>query len=500
MKPIEFPRRWTLQQQLTILIVFFLCLGGAGLWLLAELLHSREGAVTDRTQAELARADARLIKEFSEANIRQVQTPSKKWDDQLWQLSSEALASFSRVEGGFYLFEFDQLLGYAYPTHGGPVPKRDIPPAERGTILELARRAIWQGLPQERVLHPGLDIVVLRADPLPGWGAVWTMKRIQKPGDARPKILTTLVILMVLIVVAWTVYITLQLRQGVQQLQQGIKAIEEGNAEYIPPLPAEMGLVGSAINTMHQRRQELEQRLRRVDRLASLGQLVAGVAHEVRNPLASMQLNLQYAARQLQKQESTNLPIPSMIEQLDRLESLVRRLLYFDKTQQEEELAPTSLEAIAEESVSLLRLRSEQQGINLVYLSPFKPLPVVPLRRRGLGQVMVNLILNAIQVSPTDGQVEVGVEQRENYLVAWVEDQGSGISSENRERIFDPFFSTKPEVTGLGLSISHEIVTQHGGYIDLKSRPGCTRFSVYLPYSLSLLTADSEHHGKDFDH
>lgn len=100
----------------------------------------------------------------------------------------------------------------------------------------------------------------------------------------------------------------------------------------------------------------------------------------------------------------------------------------------------------------MLRLRSEQQGVNLVYLSPVKPLPVVPLRRRGLGQVMVNLILNAIQVSPADGQVEVGVEQRENYLVAWVEDQGSGISPENRERIFDPFFSTKPE--GMKLSLN----------------------------------------------
>lgn len=146
---------------------------------------------------------------------------------------------------------------------------------------------------------------------------------------------------------AWTVYIALQLRRGVQQLQQGIKAIEEGKAEQIPPLPAEMGMVGAAINTMHQRRQELESRLRRVDRLAYLGQLVAGVAHEVRNPLASMRLNLQYAARQLQRQGITNLPIPSLLEQIDRLESLVRRLLYFDKTHQEEELVRASLEAIA---------------------------------------------------------------------------------------------------------------------------------------------------------
>ena len=314
-----------------------------------------------------------------------------------------------------------------------------------------------------------------------------------------PPLLTTLVILMDLIVVGWTVYIALQLRGGVQQLQQGIKAIEEGKAEQIPPLPAEMGLVGAAINIMQQRRQELESRLRRVDRLASPGQLVAGVAHEVRNPLASMRLNLQYIARQLQRQGVTNLPIPSLLEQIDRLESLVRRLLYFDKTQQEEELAPASIDAIAEESISLLRLKAEQQGVTLVYRAPTSPLPPMPLRRRGLGQVMLNLTLNAIQASPADGQVEVGVEQQDNYLVAWVEDQGQGISPENRERIFDPFYSTKPEGTGLGLAISHEIVIQHHGYIDLESRAGCTRFSVYLPYSPRVLTTDSEDHGKDFD-
>ena len=260
-----------------------------------------------------------------------------------------------------------------------------------------------------------------------------------------------------------------------------------------------MGLVGASINTMHQRRQELEHRLRRMDRLASLGQLVAGVAHEVRNPLASMRLNLQYVERQLQKQGITNLPLPSLLEQVDRLEFLVKRLLYFDQTQQQEDLVSTSLEESAEESVSLLRLQAEQQNIFLVYHCPAEPLVLVPLRRQQIGQVMLNLIFNAIQASPPEGQVEVGVEEQENYLVAWVEDHGQGISLENREQIFNPFYSTKSDGTGLGLSISHEIVTQHGGYINLESRPGCTRFSIYLPSSPLVLNTNSEHYGKDFD-
>lgn len=478
MKPIGFSKHWTLRRQLTVVTVLFLTLGGVALWLVAEVFQSREGAVIARSQGELASADARLIKQFRESYLEPVGM-LHQWDSQLRELATEALATYPRVEGGFYLLQKDQLLGYAYPTHGGPVPKRDIPPAERGTILELARRATSQGLPQELVLRPAKDILVLRADPLPLWGAVWTMKRMPHGEDTHEKILSVLVVLVNLVVGGWTFYIALQLQRGVQQLQQSIKAIEEDKAEQIPPLPAEMGRIGEAINTMQQRRQELEQRLRLSSRLASLGQLVAGVAHEVRNPLASMRLNLQYTQRQL-KQQGITMPIASLLEQVDRLEHLVHRLLYFDRGQQQE-LVIASLEAIVGESVSLLRLQAEEQGVTLVYKVPDSPLPQLQLRPQELGQVMVNLILNAIQASPEGGEVAVGVEQQADYLIAWVEDGGPGLPPEEQERVFDPFYSTKPEGTGLGLAISHEIITRHGGHIKLESQPGCTRFSVFLP-------------------
>ncbi|MBW4594460.1 MAG: two-component sensor histidine kinase [Brasilonema angustatum HA4187-MV1] len=483
-------RRWTLRQQLTILTILFLGLSAVALLLLVQLFESFEGAVVAHNQQELAKANTRLIKLFWESNLFKGGVSKGNINRPLTELSTEVLANFGRVEGGFYLLQGDQLLGYAYPTHGGPVPKSDIPPAERDTILQLARRATSQGLPQEFVLRPKLDVVVVRADPLPLWGAVWTMKRIPRTEDSQQKILSVPVVLGMLVVGFWTFAIALQLQWGVQRLQQSIKAMEANQANQIPPLPAEMGMLGDAINTMQSRRQELEQRLHRVERLASLGQLVAGVAHEIRNPLASMRLNLQYTDRQLRKQGLTTLPIDSLLEQVNRLEHLVQRLLYFDKNQQQEALALTSLENIVLESVSLLRLKAEEQGVDLVYQAPAHPMPEISLRRRELGQVMVNLILNAIQASPEGEQVTVGVEeelgaqsqQKERYFVAWVKDKGPGLPPEEQERIFDPFYSTKPEGTGLGLSISHEIVTRHGGYIQVESSLGKTRFSVFLPY------------------
>lgn len=288
----------------------------------------------------------------------------------------------------------------------------------------------------------------------------------------------------ILIVAIWTFAIAIQLQWGVQKLQRSIKAMEINQADRIPSLPAEMGVLGDAINMMQSRRQELEQRLHRVERLASLGHLVAGVAHEVRNPLSSMRLNLQYTARQLQKQGLNTLPIASLLEQVDRLEHLVQRLLYFDENQQQEVPVYTTLEAIARESVSLLRLKAEEQGVDLVYQTSTNPLPEIPLRRHELGQVMVNLILNAIQASPSGEQVTVGVEQSENYFVVWVEDHGQGLPQQECDRIFDPFYSTKPDGTGLGLAISHEIVTRQGGYIQVESQPGYTQFSVYLPINI----------------
>lgn len=482
-------RRWSLRQQLTILTVLFLCLGGLALWLVFQLVESLEGAVVARSQRELASANASLIKLFWESGLNRQSGSSAQLDASLEEISTEVLENFSRVEGGFYLLQHERLLGYAFPTHGGPKPKTDVPPAERDEILQLARRATSRGVPQELVMHPKQDILVLRADPLPLWGAVWTMKRMPRTEDGQQKILSGLVVVGILVVGVWTFAIALQLQWGVQQLRQSIQAMEANPAAQIPMLPAEMGILGTAINTMQSRRQQLEQRLYRVERLAGLGQLVAGVAHEIRNPLTSIRLNLQYTDRQLQKQQITNLPLASLIEQVDRLEHLVQRLLYFDQNQQQETPRVTSFEAIVQESVALLRLKAEEQDVQLLYVAPKTSLPEAPLRRRELGQVMVNLILNAIQASPPGFQVRVGVAQvkdaeKQSWFVAWVEDQGSGLSKSDREHIFEPFYSTKPDGTGLGLAISHEIITRNGGLIDVQSQPGNTRFSIRLPIVL----------------
>ncbi|MBF2086666.1 ATP-binding protein [Thermoleptolyngbya sp. C42_A2020_037] len=498
-----FPRL-TLQRQLTLLLMVFVGLGGAAMGLLAEVYHRRESTLAARTQAELSQANALLIQKFLESDLVDSHTFGKPEDDILWQQSSQALADFPRVEGGFYLHQVDQLLGYAFPTHGGKVPKRDVPPTERGIILDLVQQTTALRVPQEKVLHAGIDIVILRAEPLPFRGAVWTMKRIPQSQDRQSRLLTLLLVCLMLVAVAWTLLILVQLRHGVRSLQHGIKEIEEGRADEIVPLTMEMGQVGAAITSMHQRRRELENRLQRVERLASLGQLVAGVAHEVRNPLASLRLNLEYLARQAQRQGNV-LSIDHLTEQIDRLEALVRQLLYFDKRQQDEAWVPESLEKIVQEAVSLLRLEAQQQGIELVYQPPGRSLLPIPLRCRSLNQMMVNLILNAIQASRAGQTITVGVEEEGDYLVAWVEDAGKGVPPELKEQIFNPFVSTKPDGTGLGLSISHEIVVQHGGYIDLQSRPGCTRFSAYLPKQpkpgiSGLELAKRGRNGKNSDH
>jgi signal transduction histidine kinase len=239
-------------------------------------------------------------------------------------------------------------------------------------------------------------------------------------------------------------------------------------------------------------RTRLESQLSHSERLASLGILAAGVAHEINNPLASVLVAVESVQRRLvagSELEGPCAPDPEIIELLEVMERETRRCREIsDKLTllAQPYTGPSAwidLNQSVRDTLTLLRYAMKRQGVEA--MEDFDAaLPAIWARESGMRSVCMNLMLNAVQAMPTGGILEVRTKGVGNHVLLEVSDTGTGIPPENLDRIWDPFFTTKPpgSGTGLGLSITQRIVTRHGGHIGAENRPeGGARFTVDLP-------------------
>ena len=230
----------------------------------------------------------------------------------------------------------------------------------------------------------------------------------------------------------------------------------------------------------------LQRMLQHADRLTALGTMVAGVAHEINNPLTGMRSCLERIARRPDDLVQTRSYVGSVLKALDRIEYVVRGMLAFAR-QEEEDLVfqPVQLEDILREVADLSGHRLRRNQVELT--TRFEPgLPPIQGNHLGLSQVFVNLILNAIDAMPEGGRIHITCECVRADLVTVVSDTGQGIPGDRIDRIFDPFYTTKEvgQGVGLGLSIVHGILEKHGGRIRVESEEGKgTCFTVELPLS-----------------
>ena len=227
--------------------------------------------------------------------------------------------------------------------------------------------------------------------------------------------------------------------------------------------------------------QEMLRRTLRAERLAAVGTLAAGLAHEVRNPLNSAALQLQVLRRRLARGDSTPQVLDGVAalveDEIRRLERLVNDFLSFARPRPIE-LRPTVLEGLCEEVVELIRPEAEAARV-AVTLEIAPGLPILQADPERLRQVLQNLMRNALEAMPGGGRLTVRVRPVEGFVELDVADTGQGFVGD--APVFDAFFTTKPKGTGLGLSIVHRIVTDHGGTVRVRSRPGDTCFTVALP-------------------
>jgi signal transduction histidine kinase len=238
---------------------------------------------------------------------------------------------------------------------------------------------------------------------------------------------------------------------------------------------------------LYREQRERLDRLHRAERLAAVGQLAAGVAHEIRNPLTAIRSTMQYLLQGLDPSEPKHQLVEELLSEVDRINSTVGGLLSLSRSGEFRPVAIDVLDPLAR-AVQLLRARAGEQGLEIAAHLPQAPVWVLGDAGQ-LKQVFLNLLLNAVQSMPGGGCVRVRVAPwapPSEILMSWTEiriaDAGSGIPLDQLRRVFDPFFTTKGDGTGLGLAICHGIVEQHQGEIVIESEEGRgTTVSVRLP-------------------
>ncbi len=229
---------------------------------------------------------------------------------------------------------------------------------------------------------------------------------------------------------------------------------------------------------------ESHEQLRRADRLSALGEIAAGLAHEVRNPLAGMKGALEIVASKVKTGTPEAEFTAIAVTEVGRLDSLVGEFLSYARPH-EPEFRLASLHDIIDLVALLLRPEAERADVR-VARDEHERLPGVRMDPEQMRQVIFNIVLNGLQASAPGGELRVRTTREPGW--AWVEviDRGPGISDEHRARLFDPFFTTKTHGTGLGLAISQRIVTAHDGRLEIDAAPeGGTIVRIGLPETTS---------------
>ncbi|MFZ7110534.1 MAG: ATP-binding protein [Desulfatiglandales bacterium] len=326
-----------------------------------------------------------------------------------------------------------------------------------------------------------MDIVVLDVK-MPGMNGIEVLRRI-KAAHAKTEVI---------------------LLTGYATTHDGVEGIKAGAFDYLSK-PIELEHLIGKIRQAHDKilreneklreleyRARLEQQMIATERLASLGTLAAGVAHEINNPLAIIHEAVGWMQLLLQKKELEDMPRKGDFELalgkikngIDRARKITHQLLGFVK-KTDSQFSEVDLEELAHEAIVLVKMESgnRQLGLtrdkNLDSISLFSD----PYQLR---QVLINLLSNAIHATGENGKIDVLLESAGDRVSLSVVDDGEGIPKENREKIFEPFFSTKApgEGTGLGLFVTRGIVEKLGGKIDVVSRLGQgTTFRIGLPRS-----------------
>lgn len=320
-----------------------------------------------------------------------------------------------------------------------------------------------------------------------GWGII-----VEQPKDESlhlyllaKKISVYFLIFLLLITLLVAFYFSYSLTSPIRSLANATEIVSSGNLNYKVPVEStdELGSLAKSFNEMTEKLKKIQERLIQSEKLVSLGELSAGVAHELNRPLSGMFGYIQLIERELESDETLNKYIKETRLELKRANKIVRNLLDFSEKARLE-FKDIDIRRIVETSINLAKHYFRNYEKTIIKCNMESVLPMTIGDSGQLHQVFMNILMNAAAAIGAEGIIEVSVSHKDGEIQIVFKDDGVGISTRSMERIFEPFYTTKigGEGAGLGLYISQKIVKAHSGNIEVESSEGKgTIVTVVLP-------------------
>jgi signal transduction histidine kinase len=446
--------------------------------LLVQLYGQSTTAQTGRAEAEVARA-CDLIRDRYGFYVTGWRGPVPPLSDaglrrDLGAVVTLALARQDGVEGGLWQAEAGPLA-YAYPTYeGGGRPKMDLPAAELDRIRTVNAQAAgeeqaaarrWDGA-AESLLIQACPVI---AGPIPDLTA-WAMMRVRAaPGTQSLRLGLGVLLALVLASSGWLTRLVLVWSRHVAGIERALAAGDGAFPVLAPTGERELDRIVAALNDAGQRLAEarrrsesLAARVTAAERLAGLGRVAAGVAHEIRNPLAAMRLRAEnaLAAGDDARRRSA---LAGVLDGVARLDALVSELLAMTQ-RREARPVPTVLGPFLATLADRYSDEAARRGVALDVRCPVEQATLDP---EIVGRILDNLVQNALRHAPEGGQVAIAAAEAGERLRVTVADTGPGIAPNLRRSLFEPFVTGRADGTGLGLAIARELAEGHGGRLLL---------------------------------
>lgn len=297
-----------------------------------------------------------------------------------------------------------------------------------------------------------------------------------------------ILILAVLLGVILSIYLLRWIMRPLTAIREAAAQIMKGKMKSIPVNEAvsysveDIELVNS-LNLMLQTLNSKQDQLVQSEKLATIGKVTAGIAHEINNPLNNISLTAEVLLEDLPNMACSDRleMVRDILVQSDRAREVVHHLLKFSRDRKLNTMESVNLVNLMEDSIALVKNQLRISGVNYDFRHPKHPV-LINGNLHQLQQVTVNMILNAVQAMPSGGHLQLAVDEKEGQAIITICDTGDGIPADLLPRIFDPFFTTKNEGTGLGLSLSYGIIKEHHGEITVESEEGNgATFHIILP-------------------